>query len=135
MSLLLSHVFRNINANLHYSRAVTGKRYLFLPGVFPFASLSRKFPFGPQGPCALSPILSRPGRPSIADRGTTGHGKVNVFRTDGHEDGVAATDEDGNADRDRKRLPWRPSRGKRADRGERAVQEEKQRREKATRGE
>lgn len=28
------------------------------------------------------------------------HGKVNVFRTDGHEDGVVATDEDGNVDRD-----------------------------------
>lgn len=28
------------------------------------------------------------------------HGKVNVFRTDGHEDGVVTTDEDGRVDRD-----------------------------------
>lgn len=29
------------------------------------------------------------------------HGKVNVFGTDGHEDGVVGTDEDGNVDGDR----------------------------------
>lgn len=28
------------------------------------------------------------------------HGKVNVFGTDGHEDGVVGTDEDGTVDRD-----------------------------------
>lgn len=28
------------------------------------------------------------------------YGKVNVFGMDGHEDGVARTDEDGNVDRD-----------------------------------
>lgn len=61
------------------------------------------------------------------------YGKVNVFRTDGHEDGVAATDEDGNVDRDGS--GYHGDHREERERGEQKVETKKQRREKATRGE